>query len=198
MYLKAFPSSHSCLNLLHFPRLMTRRGETFLYIITRRELDRLLFEVQHPKKSSTTRHLVLECNYHTNEAIMSSYTHFTLSEQKYLQESGYGSRAAARALGHSPSTVSREIRRNWSKSGTLGKNSYHHWRANALAVSRRRTKRQPALPKNTEKRKYVEEKLWCFWSPEQIAERWKLEHPGENLSLFYDLPLCQAGILLGD
>lgn len=116
---------------------------------------------------------------------MSSYTHFTLSERKYLQElqeSGYGIRAAARALGRSPSTVSREIRRNGSKSGTLGKNSYHHWRANALAVSRRRAKRQPALPENTEKRKYVVEKLWCYWSPEQIAERWKLEHPGEKLS----------------
>lgn len=27
MYLKVFPSSHNCLNLLYFPRLMTRRGK---------------------------------------------------------------------------------------------------------------------------------------------------------------------------
>lgn len=109
---------------------------------------------------------------------MSSYTHFTLSERKYLQElreCGYGVNAAARALGRSPSSVSRELRRNGSKSGKLGKNSYHHWRANALAVSRRRMKRQPALPENSEIRQYVVEKLCLFWSPEEIAERWKLE-----------------------
>lgn len=115
---------------------------------------------------------------------MSFYTHFTLSERKYLQElseGGYGVRAAARALGRSPSSVSRELKRNRSKSGKLGKNSYHHWRANALAVSRRRMKRQPALPVNSPIRAYVEEKLRLFWSPEEIAERWKLENPGKKL-----------------
>lgn len=115
---------------------------------------------------------------------MSSYTHFTLSERKYLQElreQGYSIQACARALGRSPSSVSRELRRNGSKSGKLGKNSYHHWRANALAVSRRRMKRQPAFPENSEIRRYVIEKLSLFWSPEEIAERWKLEHPGKTM-----------------
>lgn len=112
---------------------------------------------------------------------MSSYTHFTLNERKYLQElreKGYGIRAAARALGRSPSSVSRELKRNLSKSGKGGKNSYHHWRANSLAVSRRRQKRQPALPEGSEIRRYVEDKLRLFWSPEAIANRWKMEHPG--------------------
>ena len=115
---------------------------------------------------------------------MSSYTHFTLNERKYLQElleKGYGVRAAARALGRAPSSVSRELKRNSSKAGNRGKNSYHHWRANALTVARRRQKRSPALPVGSEIRAYVEEKLSLFWSPEQIAGRWKLEHPGATL-----------------
>lgn len=120
---------------------------------------------------------------------MSPYIHFTLSERKYLQElqeSGYGVCAAARVLGRSPSSVSRELKRNSSKSGKLGKNSYHHLRANALAVSRRRMKPQPALPENSEVRQYVVEKLCLFWSPEEIAERWKLE--------WYDGGLCFSAI----
>ena len=132
---------------------------------------------------------------------MSSYTHFTLSERKYLQElleQGYSIRAAARALGRSPSSVSRELRRNGSKAGKLGKNSYHHWRANALAVSRRRMKRQPALPANSEIRQYVVEKLNLFWSPEEIAERWKLEqHDGSLCFSTIYLSLHQAWISSG-
>ena len=46
---------------------------------------------------------------------MLSYTHFTLDERKYLQEllsQGYSIRKIACFLGRSPSSVSREIRRN--------------------------------------------------------------------------------------
>lgn len=49
---------------------------------------------------------------------MKSYTHFTLSEREYLQESlekGKSLRKIAEALGRSPSTISREVKRNWSK-----------------------------------------------------------------------------------
>lgn len=65
---------------------------------------------------------------------MPSYTHFTLNERKYLQEildSGAGIRDAARQLGRSPSSVSREIRRNRSQYPKKPTNPFHynHWRA---------------------------------------------------------------------
>ena len=49
---------------------------------------------------------------------MSSYTHFTLQERKYLQKllsEGYSIRKAAAVLERSPSSVSREIKRNRAK-----------------------------------------------------------------------------------
>ena len=60
---------------------------------------------------------------------MKPYTHFTLNERKYLQESlesGDSIRKIAKALRRSPSTISREIKRNWSKNKVLSqeKQSY--------------------------------------------------------------------------
>ena len=49
---------------------------------------------------------------------MRVYTHFTLSEREYLEaklKEGKSFRQIAKALGRSPSTISREVKRNWSK-----------------------------------------------------------------------------------
>lgn len=114
---------------------------------------------------------------------MSSYTHFTLEERECLQEllaKGYGVRKAAAAMGRSPSTISREIKRNKSKKPKKPSNNphnYHHWRAHILATERRRKKSCRRLRTGTPEWDYVVEKLKLFWSPEQIAERWKKEHP---------------------
>lgn len=76
---------------------------------------------------------------------MLSYTHITLEERKYLQEllkEGYGIRQAAYALDRSPSTISREIKRNRSahpRQPSDNPYNYHHWRAQNLATIRRRT-----------------------------------------------------------
>ena len=107
---------------------------------------------------------------------MSSYTHFTLEERKYLQEllaQGYSMRKIASFLGRAPSSVSREIKRNRSKYPPKKKSSnpynYHHWRAQICAITRRRQKRQPAIPENSSVRQYVMEgrkktraKSWLF------------------------------------
>ena len=68
---------------------------------------------------------------------MLSYTHFTTDERKCLQkllEEGYSIRGAAAALGRSPSSVSREIKRNHSvrktKKNRTNRFCYHYWRAN--------------------------------------------------------------------
>ena len=68
---------------------------------------------------------------------MKSYTHFTLSERKYLQEffeKGDSIRSIAKSLGRSPSTISRELKRNWSKKA----NHYHHWKAHTDYLHRRK------------------------------------------------------------
>lgn len=112
---------------------------------------------------------------------MLSYTHFTREERIKLGElkkKGKSIRAIARELGRSPSSVSRELRRNKNKNG-----GYHYWRATILYILRRR-KCHPAsrLAEGTEIRSYVEEKLALFWPPETIAACWNNDHPDDRIS----------------
>lgn len=112
---------------------------------------------------------------------MLSYTHFTRIERIKLEElkkKGKSIREIARELGRSPSSVSRELRRNQNKNG-----SYHHWRATILYILRRR-KCHPAsrLAEGTEIRSYVEDKLSLYWPPEAIAACWNKEHPDDRLA----------------
>ncbi len=124
-----------------------------------------------------------------------SYTHFTLDERKYLQElleKGYGVRQIARALGRSPSSVSREINRNKSKKG------YHHWRANIQATVRRRKANPPSrLDEETELGAFVREKLALFWSPECIAAIWKRDHPSDPIAFSTIYNWLKRGLLVG-
>ena len=115
---------------------------------------------------------------------MSSYTHFTLEERKYLQQllaEGYGIRRAAYALGRAPSSVSREIKRNRSKKPKRGKSdnpyNYHHWRANTLYIRRRREQHRQAIKPGSEEWEYIIEGLRKFWSPEVICGRWHKDFP---------------------
>jgi IS30 family transposase len=105
---------------------------------------------------------------------MLSYTHFTLDERKYLQElleQGHSIRKIASILGRSPSSVSREIKRNRSK------NRYHPWRAQILAICRRKNCERRRLKPKTPEWNYIVTHLKVFWTPEEICERWNLEHP---------------------
>lgn len=115
-----------------------------------------------------------------------SYTHFTLDERKYLQKllsEGHSLRQIAAILERSPSSISREIKRNrttkYPKRKPDNKYWYNHWRANTLAIARRRVKRCAAFVPGTQVWEYIVEKLNLFWSPEAIAGRWHQEHPEE-------------------
>lgn len=114
---------------------------------------------------------------------MLSYTHFTSEERKCLQkllDEGCSMRKAAEELGKSPSSVSREIRRNSSKnSSAKNKFHYHHARANALTIHRRRINRLTAIPEGSFKFEYIVESLNKFWSPEEIAMRMRLCYPDQ-------------------
>ena len=114
---------------------------------------------------------------------MSSYTHFTLDERKYLQQllsEGYSIRRAAAVLERSPSSVSREIRRNWAKYKPKAPDNpywYNHWHAQNLYTTRRREQVRAALKPGTKRWDFIVRGLSQWWSPEQICGRWEKEHP---------------------
>lgn len=121
---------------------------------------------------------------------MLSYKHITLSERKYLQEllsQGKSIRFIAASLGRSPSSISREIKRNSTKRTPKrpSDNSYqyHHWRAQILTITRRRKKVKRAIAPGSRQWGYIQEKLDLFWSPEEICKRWQKDDPAEK-------PLC--------
>lgn len=94
-----------------------------------------------------------------------------------LRASGHSVRRIARALGRHHSTVVRELRRN-ATPGAL----YLAGSAGGLARERKQRAGQRARLKQPELRAYVEAQLTLGWSPEQIAGRLPLEHPGWALS----------------
>lgn len=110
---------------------------------------------------------------------MKSYTHFTLTERNCLQQflsEGKSYREIAKILGRSPSTISREVRRNYSQT----KKRYNAWRATTLYIIRRRNSvRKYKIQPNSEIYNYVTECLEKYWSPETIAHKCKMQ----NLSI---------------
>lgn len=104
---------------------------------------------------------------------MKSYTHFTLSERNCLQQllsEGKSYREIAKILNRSPSTISREVKRNYS----YGKNHYNAWRATTLYIVRRKKcVRKHVIQPNTILYKYIVECFNDYWSPEIIANKCK-------------------------
>ena len=118
-----------------------------------------------------------------------SYTHFTLSERKYLQQllsEDKSFREIAAILERSPSSISREVKRNKAKykpkshRKTDNKYWYNHWRAQNLYIRRRREQHRRALKENTAEWNFIIEGLKKFWSPESICGRWKLLNPEQK------------------
>lgn len=104
---------------------------------------------------------------------MLSYTHFTLSERNCLQQllkEGKSYREIAKILKRSPSTISREVKRNYSKN----KNRYNAWRATTLYIIRRKKcVRKYKITSDTKLYAYIIECLRKYWSPEIIANKCK-------------------------
>lgn len=86
---------------------------------------------------------------------------------------GESYRAIARRLGRAPSTVSREVGAQGSRSG------YRAWRAERRALEAARRPKVPKLARNALLRAEVERPLAQRWSPEQIARRLALDHPND-------------------
>ena len=123
-----------------------------------------------------------------------SYIPFTLEERKYLQQllsEGYSFRRIAAILERSPSSISREVRRNKAKYKPHRKPDnqywYNHWRAQNLYIRRRREHVRAGLQPGSEQWDYIVKNLQVFWTPEEIANRWNRDYPERK-------PLCVSTI----
>jgi transposase, IS30 family len=92
-----------------------------------------------------------------------------------LRRAGHGVREIAQEMGRSPSTISRELRRNRdSDSG-----SYRPFTAQRLAVERRGRPGRGKLIGDARLRGFVAERLGKRWSPEQIAHALRVQFPDQ-------------------
>ena len=124
---------------------------------------------------------------------MCHYSHFTTEERemsRVLKAQGLSIRAIAKKLNRSPSTVSREFRRNCYADGTY---SAHH--ADKLYQKRRKNcGRKPKLQSGAV-RDYVVEKMNLRWSPEQIAGRARLDKEPFSISFSNIYRAIDSGVL---
>lgn len=89
-----------------------------------------------------------------------------------LRVSRLGVRQIAERIGRSPSTVSRELRRNSATGG-----DYRPFDAHRLATARRGRRHARRLETNTELRQITLEMLHQRWIPQQISQQLRLRFP---------------------
>ena len=109
-----------------------------------------------------------------------SYHHLTIEKRESILKfigAGFSNREIARQLDISPSTVSREIRRNG------GRKKYSASRANERYVKKRKKCHKRYALCNPELYILVKRLVEDFqWSPEQISNRLKMEDYGLSIS----------------
>jgi len=113
-----------------------------------------------------------------------TYKHLSTDERDILavlKSKGYSLREIARTLKRSPSTLSRELKRNAAPVNT---GYYLAHKAQERSDKRKHASHGRPRLKNDAIRRYVEEHLRRGWSPELIAGRLSLEHP--RLSISYE------------
>jgi len=92
-----------------------------------------------------------------------------------LRQAGHGVRAIAEQTGRSPSTISRELRRNRDPDS----GQYRPFTAHKLAVRRRARPRPGKIAADPVLRQFVAERLEERWSPEQVSQALRREFPDE-------------------
>lgn len=98
-----------------------------------------------------------------------AYKHFSIEEREQIQEllwQKQSVRTIATLLGRSPSSVSREIKRNKPPI----RHVYTPRLAHSRAVTKRSSRGAPRLETDTSLREYVVTHLKLGWSPQQIAQ----------------------------
>jgi len=104
-----------------------------------------------------------------------------LSEQERVQiadlrAAGAGVRAIADRTGRSPSTISRELRRNRDPDS----GQYRPFTAHKLAVQRRARPRPGKIAADPVLRRFMQDRLEKRWSPQQVSRALPGEFPGER------------------
>ena len=116
---------------------------------------------------------------------MKSYTHFTLFERSCLQEflkEGKSFREIAKLMDRSPSSISREVKRNFSQKKKL----YNAWRATTLYIVRRKNcVRTPAIKPDSDLYLMIKDCLKKYWSPEITAHHCKENGCSISFSTIY-------------
>ena len=105
-------------------------------------------------------------------------THLTLEERDriaYLKSRGFTQAAIAKALGRSPSVISRELRRNRADDGT-----YYGGVAQRRAAQRRAERSLVRKMDRPQIRSAVQRGLHHDWSPDQIAGRLRDDSPKDQ------------------
>ncbi len=112
------------------------------------------------------------------KAVKNVYSQISLEEREEIAcylEKGLRQKEIAALLGRSPSTISREIRRN---SSPIRNTKYRANRAQLRSDERKRLSHMKVRLKNEKIRNYVKNKLKEGYTPEQIAGRIGIDHPG--------------------
>src|SRR5437879_5627874 len=115
---------------------------------------------------------------------MKQYTQLTLAEREQLygmRKEGKSLRSIAKKLKRSHTSLSRELRRNIKYGNEYFGNIYLPCKAQKLAEKRAKKQRYKAPLKNPSIFLYVRKKLRKEWSPEIIAGRLPIDHPGETV-----------------
>jgi IS30 family transposase len=110
-----------------------------------------------------------------------NYKHLTESERDriyLLIIQKYKQKEIASALNRSPSTISRELKRNKSENQFGYSGHYAH----KCYICRKRFAKSIKLNSNSILFQYFEEKIKSFWSPEQISGRLPIDKPGFSIS----------------
>jgi transposase, IS30 family len=108
---------------------------------------------------------------------LKNYGHLTSDHRaqiEVLRKQGDGPRAISRAIGFSPGTISRELRRNQKAGGGYDRQMAETQAKARGCVTRRPSKITPEL------REEIREGLEASRSPDQIAGRWAMEGRGDN------------------
>lgn len=113
---------------------------------------------------------------------MSCYHHFTLEERESILVGlveRKSIRAIARELGRAPSSVSREVKKNYRSHEKCG---YSAAAAHRKYLKHKKSVSRPLKLEDPDVKKKVEELLQRYWSPEQISNRLKKEENPVQIS----------------
>jgi IS30 family transposase len=108
-----------------------------------------------------------------------SYHHLSVKERRAITFLGFscGIREIARRLGRHHSTISRELKRAREK---YPRTIYYYDWSHAFALERKQQPRHFKRQGCSQLVAYVESKLRCDWSPEEIANRIRIDYPNDE------------------